>query len=58
MKMFINGKLIDKKEHIAVINPFNNEIVDHVPLGDNSDAKNAIDAAFKAKKNNEGHVLP
>ncbi len=48
--MFINGKLIDKKEHIAVINPFNNEIVDHVPLGDNSDAKNAIDAAFKAKK--------
>jgi lactaldehyde dehydrogenase len=50
MKMFINGKLIDKKEHIAVINPFNNEIVDHVPLGDNSDAKNAIDAAFKAKK--------
>jgi len=50
MKMFINGQRVDKKDQIEVINPFNNEIVDCVPLGDISDAKNAINAAFKAKK--------
>ncbi len=50
MKMFINGQFVDKKEQIAVINPFNKEVVDHVPLGTSSDAKNAINAAFKAKK--------
>ena len=48
--MLINGELIDKKDHVAVKNPFNNEIVDYVPLGDSSDAKKAINAAFKAKK--------
>jgi len=41
---------LTKKKHIAVINPFNKEILDHVPLGDSSDAKKAINAAFKAKK--------
>lgn len=50
MQMLINGKLIDKEEKIAVINPFNNKIVDHVPRGDIADAKNAINAANKAKK--------
>ena len=50
MQMLINGKLIDKEEKIAVINPFNNKIVDHVPRGDVADAKNAINAANKAKK--------
>ncbi|BDZ69514.1 lactaldehyde dehydrogenase [Methanobacterium petrolearium] len=50
MKMLINGKLIDKDEKIAVLNPFNNEIVDHVPQGNREDVKNAINAANKAKK--------
>nr|WP_319374223.1 lactaldehyde dehydrogenase [uncultured Methanobacterium sp.] len=50
MKMLINGNLIDKEEKIPVINPFNNQIVDHVPLGDAKDAQNAIHAANKAKK--------
>lgn len=50
MQMLINGKLIDKEEKIAVINPFNNKIVDQVPRGDIADAKNAINAANKAKK--------
>lgn len=49
MKMLINGNLIDKKDKINVINPFNNEMVDNVPLGDKNDAKNAINAANKAK---------
>ncbi len=50
MKMLINGNLIEKEEKIQVINPFNNQIVDHVPMGDTKDAQNAIHAAYKAKK--------
>lgn len=50
MKMLINGNLIDKNDKIAVINPFNNQTVDHVPLGDVKDAHDAIHAANKAKK--------
>ena len=50
MKMLINGDLIDKKDKIDVINPFNNQIVDHVPIGDSKDARDAIHAASKAKK--------
>ncbi|WP_321422470.1 lactaldehyde dehydrogenase [uncultured Methanobacterium sp.] len=50
MKMLINGNLIDKEDKIAVINPFNNQTVDEVPVGDAKDARAAIDAANKAKK--------
>ena len=50
MKMLINGNLIDKKDKIAVINPFNNQTVDEVPVGDAKDARDAIHAANKAKK--------
>jgi len=50
MKMLINGNLIDKKEKISIINPFNNEIVDHVPSGEGEDARNAIYSANKAQK--------
>ena len=42
MKMLINGKLEDKNDNIPVINPFNNELVDKVPLGDVEDVKWAI----------------
>jgi len=48
MKMLIEGKLIDKKEKIAVKNPFNNEIIDYVPSGDVEDVKKAISAATNA----------
>lgn len=48
MKMFINGKLEDKTDKIAVINPFNNELVDEVPQGDVEDVKGAILAANRA----------
>ncbi len=51
--MLINGKLTDKKNKITVSNPFNNEILDQVPLGDVSDVKDAIYAANKAKKSME-----
>ncbi|NYB51483.1 MAG: aldehyde dehydrogenase family protein [Methanobacteriaceae archaeon] len=50
MEMLINGQLIDKKNKMPVINPFNNKIVDHVPLGDAEDAKYAIYAANTAQK--------
>ena len=50
MKMLINGNLIDKKDKIKIINPFNNQIVDHVPLGEGKDARDAIHAAKKAEK--------
>ncbi len=49
MQMLINGKFIDSKEKIDVINPFNNEIIDHVPAGTPEDVKTAINSAYDAK---------
>lgn len=53
MQMLINGKKVEKKDKIEVINPFNNQTVGKVPLGDAKDAKDAIHAANKAKKSME-----
>lgn len=50
MKMLINGKFEDKEEKFNVINPYNNETVDTVPIGDRGDVKKAISAANAAKK--------
>ena len=50
MEMLINGNLIDKEEKIDVINPANNQIVDTVPSGSVEDVKNALKAAYNAKK--------
>ena len=50
MEMLINGQLIDKKEKIDVINPFNNKLVDRVPEGSREDVLDAIMAAKNAKK--------
>lgn len=49
MKMLINGKLIDKKTYRSY-KPFQQGNFGSCPLGDSSDAKKAINAAFKAKK--------
>ncbi|MGL4669503.1 MAG: lactaldehyde dehydrogenase [Methanobacteriaceae archaeon] len=49
VKMLINGKYVDKDEKIDVFNPYNNEIVGNVPIGDRGDVKNAIIAANNAK---------
>jgi len=48
--MLINGKFLDKKEVSNVVNPYNNEIVDTIPVGNRGDVKLAIGAANKAKK--------
>ncbi len=50
MKFLINGEFIDKSDHYDVINLYNGEIVDTVPIGYRSDADNAIEAANNAKK--------
>jgi lactaldehyde dehydrogenase len=50
MEMLINGKKITKDENHNVINPYNNEIVDKVPLADVNDVKKAVSAANSAKK--------
>ena len=50
MQMLINGKFIDSKEKIDVLNPFNNKIIDRVPAGTPEDAKKAINCAYNAKK--------
>jgi glyceraldehyde-3-phosphate dehydrogenase (NADP+) len=44
MKMLIGENWVDKDEKIEVCNPFNNELVDTVPSGEESD----VDAAFQA----------
>lgn len=48
--MLINGEFKSKEELFDVKNPYNDEIVDTVPIGDRGDVKLAISAANKAKK--------
>jgi len=50
MKMLINGDFVDKDEHHEVINPYNSEVVDTVPIGDRGDVNYAIESANIAKK--------
>ena len=50
MKFLINGEFIDKSDHYDVINPYNGEIVDTVPIAYRSDVDNAVEAANNAKK--------
>ncbi|KZX16270.1 NADP-dependent glyceraldehyde-3-phosphate dehydrogenase [Methanobrevibacter cuticularis] len=50
MKMLINGVSEGKDETFNIMNPYNKEILDTVPVGDRGDVKKAIRAANKAKK--------
>ncbi len=50
MKMLINGEFIDKEEKQNIINPYNGDIVDTVPISDLGDVKFAIESANFAKK--------
>lgn len=50
MKMLINGKFEEKEELFDVINPYNQKIVDTVPIGDRGDTKKAIESANNSKK--------
>ena len=50
MEMLINGKLSSKDENYEVINPYNGDIVDTVPIADKGDLNKAISIANAAKK--------
>lgn len=50
MKMLIGGEFIDKNEHYDVINPYDGELIDTIPIADKGDVNNAIDSARKAQK--------
>jgi glyceraldehyde-3-phosphate dehydrogenase (NADP+) len=47
MKMFIDGRWIDRDEKIAVNDPFDNSVIDYIPKGTSDDAKKAVLAAQK-----------
>lgn len=48
--MLIDGKFIDKSEHIEIKNPANNNLIGTIPLGTRKDAEASISAAKKASK--------
>ncbi len=37
MKMLIDGEFIDKNEHYDVINPYDGELIDTIPIADKGD---------------------
>ena len=50
MKMYINGNWVDKPETIAVLNPFDQSVIDTVPRGTVSDVELAITSAVRGAK--------
>ena len=50
MKMLIDGEFIDKNEHYDVINPYDGELIDTIPIADKGDVNKAINSARKAQK--------
>ncbi len=54
MKMLIGKNWVDKDEKIEVLNPYNNDLIDTVPSGNNNDVEAALRAAeegFKINRN-------
>ncbi|MEZ5196654.1 MAG: aldehyde dehydrogenase family protein [Bacteroidales bacterium] len=47
MKIFIDGKWVDRNEKIAVLDPYDNSVIDYVPKGTKEDAQRAVIAAQK-----------
>ncbi len=54
MKMLIGEKWVEKDDKIEVRNPYNGELVDTVPSGDEGDVKAAFQAAEEGFKINRG----
>lgn len=50
MKMLINGEYLDKEEHKNILNPYNGEVVDTVPIANRNEVKKAVKSANNAKK--------
>lgn len=51
MKIFLEGKWVDKSEKISVINPFNGQVVDVVPKASAWDVQEAIEAMCSFEPN-------
>lgn len=49
MEILINGEHISKNETIDVLNPYDNSVVDTIPVADKNDVQNVINAANLAK---------
>ncbi len=47
-KMFINGKWKPGKNYFDVVNPFTDEVIGSIPIADDKDIENTIDAAVSA----------
>ncbi|PKR76659.1 betaine-aldehyde dehydrogenase [Halalkalibacillus sediminis] len=60
LQQYINGKWIDanSKNTRDIINPFNQEVIATVPESDDTDAKNAIDAAREAFDYGDWATIP
>ncbi|WP_297981719.1 lactaldehyde dehydrogenase [uncultured Methanobrevibacter sp.] len=50
MKMLINGEFVDKSDHYDIKNPYDDSIVDTVPIAYRNDVDRAVEAANDAKK--------
>ena len=49
MDILINGKHVSKNETMDVINPYDNSIIDTIPIADKNDVNDIIIAANNAK---------
>ena len=47
MNMYVAGDWVDKRERIAVLNPFDGSTVDYVPKADRTDVERALAAAVR-----------
>ena len=47
MKMYINGKWVDRAESMPVLNPFDQSIIDTVPRATAADVEDAITSAAR-----------
>ena len=50
MKMYINGKWVDKSQTAPVLNPFDQSVIDTVPRADVADVEQAIASAVRGAK--------
>jgi acyl-CoA reductase-like NAD-dependent aldehyde dehydrogenase len=50
MKMYINGHWVEKSQTAAVLNPFDQSVIDTVPRADAADVEQAIASAVRGAK--------
>src|SRR3989338_4726104 len=50
MKMYAAGQWIDKPKKIDVVNPYDNSVIDTVPLGEAADVDRALESAARGAR--------